>query len=163
MKAHSDICPLPDSYHRLNQVIKIKCAGLLYVLYSIKPKQGQYDLEELKVKYRVQLGNEPCAYCGEPAKHYIKGHSCCMPKAPQCPNYTKVIGDRFRKLYEEKPEWKENMSKSLLISQNKPEVKAAKSAAMIRLHNEQCDECITFQKNYHSSPVGRHKNRNQRE
>lgn len=156
MIEHKESCPLPDSYHTIDSISTIKCAGLLYEIYASKPITIIYKLENLMIRYRIQLGTEPCKYCGEPAKFYKSGLGCCTEKSTDCPNYHKWVGDRFRQKYIDRPELLEKMSAALKISQNRPEVKAAKSKAMKHLHRDDCDKCEDFRRRYFRK-VGRKK------
>ena len=47
-----------------------------------------------------------------------------------CPEYSTYIGDVKRKLYNSKPDYRENMSKAMYECQNRPEVKKKKSNSM---------------------------------
>jgi len=156
MVEHKETCPLPDSYHTIDCITTIKCAGLLHVIYSSKPTQQRYKLDRLLLRYRIQLGKEPCKYCGEPANFYNGTLACCTAKSYDCPQYHKWVGDRFRQKYIDQPDLIERMSASLKISQNRPSVKAAKSKAMKHLHNDDCDKCEDFRRRYFRK-VGRKK------
>ena len=152
---HKSTCPLPDSYHSTH-MSKIKCYKLLYEILASRYKAPErIDMDKLLLRARIQKGEEPCKYCGEPANFYLNySIPCCRARSPQCPSYKKWCGDIHRKSYEDNPEYGKEMSSKMYEVQNRKSVSEKKSIAMIRLHNENCDECITFQKHYHASDKG---------
>lgn len=112
-----------------------------------KMKKVYRDSKWNKFKRKIERGEVKCKYCDETARFFISNAGCCQPNAKKCPNYTKFVGDKMRKKWKD-PEYKKLMSKVLVEAQNRPEVKEAKSDAMIVLHNEDCEPCKSFQKNY---------------
>ena len=151
-------CPLPEEYHSIYPY-QIKCQGLLYDILNSRKSSTGFSLKRLKIKYRIQLRELPCKYCGEPAEYFIGGSAeigCCSRYARQCPAYHDYISKIMLKKYEDHPGLRDKMSRSSKIAQNRSSVKEAKSKAMKRLHNENCDECESFRRKY-IKKVGRPK------
>ncbi len=160
MLKHRETCPLPPSYHILHPVSKIKCYKLLYEMYESRVEgdtRRRMRSSQLLQLSDLQMGTAKCKYCGEKANHFLATFNCCSESARDCPSYHDFISQVMFDKYKNDPGLVDRMSKSSKIAQNKSKVKAAKRKAMKRLHRGNCDECVTFQTNYHNSPVGKPK------
>jgi len=159
MMKHKEECPLPDEYHDIKNISKIKCYGMLHVLYSNKVIQTRYNLDNLKLKYRIQLGKEKCKYCGDTAHHLAGGGGdyfpCCNEKTRKCPGYHDYISKIMKQKYIDHPELLDKMSESLKIAQNRPEVKEKKRESMLILHHGDCEPCKEFQTNFKQAHLNR--------
>jgi len=149
IQKHKETCPLPESYHHDHFISKSKCYQLLYEFYSLR-KGGHkgYNLRNIKKRANIQLGREKCEYCGGVGKYYISNKACCQQYAKDCPGFHDHLSKIHIQKYKDDPTIAERMSATLKVSQNRPEVKEAKSKAMKRLHNEICPECDLFRTRY---------------
>ena len=98
---------------------------------------------------QIKLGVFKCVYCGSVA--VIKTNSgvfCCSKEARSCPEYSNYLSQIKKMNYDENPEMRATMSKAMLEAQNRPDVQEKKSQSMIHLHNDDCEPCREFQKNY---------------
>lgn len=108
----------------------------------------------------IERGEIKCYICEEVANYAkminkegekVEWGGCCSKPVKNCPGYSEYRSKILRKRYAENPDYKENISKAMLIAQNRPEVKQKKSESMKILHNEDCDKCVVFQENYTKS------------
>jgi len=99
---------------------------------------------------QLNSGSGVCKYCGEPAKYISPGNHglCCSVSAFKCPSYREYAGDIHRRRFNDDPSKREIMSKAMLEVHNREEVIEKKRTAMTILHNDECDKCKDFQKNY---------------
>lgn len=98
----------------------------------------------------IKDGKFKCKYCGRPSAYTLSNNNefCCSEYARKCPGFSKWLNINMKQRYKDNPQHGINMSKAMKEAQNRPEVAEKKRAAMKKLHNQNCDKCTDFQKNY---------------
>jgi len=98
---------------------------------------------------QLRKGIYRCSYCGAVAvTKNINNMFCCKKLAYDCPEYSNFLSVIKKMNYEENPDLRIKMSKAMIEAQNRPDVQDKKSQSMIHLHNDDCEPCREFQKNY---------------
>lgn len=148
---HQSSCKICNEDGNPKFKTQIKCYEARYILDQLRDKPMN-KVSLIKMKIKIQKGLAQCAFCSEQA-HYLVAREtpCCSREAYDCPAYSGHISKLFKLKYKERPELRIQMAEVMKEVQNRPDVKEAKSAAMIELHNGDCDKCKRFQGNYKRS------------
>jgi len=108
-----------------------------------------YNSVKQRRERELKEGIYRCSYCGKVAKKWLPGDRfTCGETAHDCPKHSEFLSKKHKLKYKDNPKIKEDISKSLKIAQNRPDVKEAKRLRMIHLHNDSCDECKEFQEKF---------------
>ncbi len=143
-----DLCEKYAHYH-------YNCHKLKYLIKKVKGT----ETEPLKIRADIEAGIMKCVICGRRARFAVFGdRPCCEDRLLKCPGHHDYISKIMKNKFKNDPGLKVRMSKSLKEAQNRPEVKEAKSDAMINLHRGDCDECKEFQHNFKVAHKARRKN-----
>lgn len=112
---------------------------------------AKYHNSKRQVMQReIEAGIHRCGYCGKPAKYWAETAEkfCCKRYARDCPGYSEYLSKKHKLKYKENPELIEHMSEKMKEVQNRADVRQAKRLRMIHLHNDNCEECLDFQKKF---------------
>ena len=128
-----------------------RCPGFRKQSVEIAKKLN-YNSKSHTLQREIDAGKHTCKYCGEPAKYLVGGTTpSCKPMGRECPYFNDWFSNSRRQMYIDRPDLLEFQRKNVKEINRRPDVVDKKSARMLELHRGDCDECKTFQENYHAA------------